>query len=64
MHKACLEDVFRTKNECPTCESKIALGYESCLVVPKMAQNRVTRKKKQVDAQANLEAELKRQAEQ
>ena len=28
-HKACLEDIFRvSKNRCPLCEAKIALGYE------------------------------------
>ena len=36
IHKACMEEVFAVnKNECPTCDTKILQGWESCLSVPK-----------------------------
>ena len=31
VHRACLEDIFRTKNDCNLCNAKIFLGYEKCL---------------------------------
>jgi hypothetical protein len=49
VHKACLEDIFRTKNECNLCNAKILLGYEKCLLIPKMAPNKVTKRKTTVD---------------
>ena len=49
VHKACLHDIFTLKNACPLCDQKIALGYDVCLQIPKMKQNRVTRKKNTVD---------------
>ena len=58
MHKACLEDVFRTKNECPLCSKTILLGYEAALQAKKIAPNKVTRKKQNIDA--NLNGALRR----
>ena len=53
IHKACLEDVFRDKNECPVCKEKLSKGYEVCLGVPKAKVNKVIVKKKQVDKEVN-----------
>ena len=61
MHKACLHDVFTLKNSCPLCDQKILLGYEVCLSIPKMKQNRVIRKKNTVDQ--NVKKALQEQAE-
>jgi len=49
IHKACLEDIFRTKNECNLCNAKILLGYQKCLTIPKMAPNKVTKRKATID---------------
>jgi hypothetical protein len=49
VHKACLEDILRTKNECTLCNVKILDGYEKCLKIPKMAPNKVTKRKPTVE---------------
>ena len=62
VHKACLEDVFRVNNnKCSLCESKILLGYERCLKIEKMKENRVIRKKKTVDQNINMALEMARE---
>lgn len=54
MHKCCLEDVLRTRNECPLCNQKILLGYEKCLNAKKMPANKVLKKKTNVDQNLKL----------
>ena len=68
VHKSCLQDIFTLKNTCPLCEQPILNGYEACLNAPKMKENKVTRviatkKKRNTSIDANLHAELQRQAE-
>ena len=62
VHKPCLEDIFRSKNECPLCDKKILLGYERCLTQKKMATNKVLKKKQTVDQNLKL-AMIKEQEE-
>ena len=54
VHKACLQDIFRTKNECSLCQQKILLGYEKCLTTTKMAPNKVTKKKSTIDQKLKM----------
>jgi hypothetical protein len=53
IHKSCLEDVFREKNECPVCKEKLTKGYDVCTALPKAKVNKVIQKKKQVDKEVN-----------
>jgi len=54
VHKACLEDLFRSKkNNCQVCSKTIADGFEKALHVPKMKPNKVTKKKKEFDYTKN-----------
>lgn len=62
VHKACLEDVFRTSNnKCPLCEAVISEGYERCLKIDKMRENKVLRKKKTVDQNIERALEIARE---
>lgn len=62
VHKACLEDVFRVKNnQCPLCEAVVSVGYDRCLKIEKMKENRVLRKKKTVDQNINHALEIARE---
>ena len=54
VHRACLEDIFRTKNECALCQQKILLGYEKCLNTSKMQPNKVTKKKTTMDQRLKM----------
>lgn len=54
VHKACLEDIFRTKNECPLCSEKILKGYDRCLNTKKLATNKVLKKKQTVEQNLKL----------
>ena len=54
VHKACLQDIFRTKNECSLCQQKILLGYEKCISSNKMVPNRVTKKKATIDQKIKM----------
>ena len=62
VHKPCLEDILRTKNECPLCEQKILLGYDKCLNSRKMPK--VVKKKQTLDQNLRLAIIKETEAEQ
>lgn len=50
IHKYCLEEVFRKRNNrCPTCEQIILPGYQAALLSKRLVNSEVLKKKQEYD---------------